>query len=286
VSPATLRLRILAVQEFVPAKVVVACKSSSPASVWRALSVSVAVPVISQLFQVVAPANVLLPAIVRVEPVAVTVPAVLVKVTTVQVIAPAKVYVPVPFRVIAVPDIVPAVNVAFAEPARVVVPATQFVAPRVIPAPFIVIVVVPAVVNEVVWQALERVIVEVVVICKSFQVIPLVARVVAAGRRRIEVPIDIVPAVYVKVLASLRTVPDTVIVPAELKVRLFFTIPVPLHVPVPFITIEAVPVTFPVDEKPIVSVATFILNKPLIVMIDVVAPRLNVPPILRSLVIV
>jgi len=119
-----------------------------------------------------------------------------------------------------------------------------------------------------------------------YQVIPFVANVVAAVNDRIEVPIDIVPAVYVKVLASLLTVPDTVIVPAELKVKLFFTIPVPDHVPVPFITIEAVPVTFPVPVKFIVNEATFILNNPLMVTTDVTVPKLKIPPTLRLLVIV
>src|SRR3990167_233437 len=66
---------------FVPAKVVVVepATDNPPARVCNALVVRVAVAVIVQLFQVVAPAKVLEPPILKIEPVAVTVPAVLVK---------------------------------------------------------------------------------------------------------------------------------------------------------------------------------------------------------------
>ena len=79
----------------------------------------VAVPVILKLFHVVAPAKVLLPAMVKVEPVAVTVPAVLVKVVTVQVSVPAKVNPPELFKISSVPETVPPVTVTADEPANV-----------------------------------------------------------------------------------------------------------------------------------------------------------------------
>ena len=149
-------------------------------------------PVIVQLFHVVAPAKVWLPVILRVLPVAVTVPAVRVKVVTVQVIAPAKVIPPVLFIVIAVPEIVPPVKVTAEEPASVVVPALQFTPVNA----DVFIVVVPAVVRvSDKLQAELRVIVNPLPIVILFQVIPLVARVVAKVKDKVEEVFTIVPAV-------------------------------------------------------------------------------------------
>ena len=76
VSPATLRLRILAVQPDDPAKVVAACKFRVPPSVCRPFKVNVDVPVIAQLFQVAARVKVAAPLLFKVEPVVMRVPAV------------------------------------------------------------------------------------------------------------------------------------------------------------------------------------------------------------------
>ena len=124
-----------------------------------------------------------------------------------------------------------------------------------------------------VWSAV-RVTGLVPVKAKLPQVIPL-GNVVVAKMVIVDPAVTMVPAVYVNVPVSYLTIPERVIVPAVLIVRLFRTVPLfdPVdHVPVPLSTIFVVPTITPPPFPPIVMLPETKMVKPLRVVVLTPAP--------------